>query len=750
MLVLAAAGSGKTRVITRRVAYLIQQAGVAPWSVLAITFTNKATGEMRDRVAQLLTERQAGAVTIRTFHSLCARLLREYAERTGLPSGYSIYDTADQKRLMQGVLKELDISAANFTPATLLGSISNAKNELQTAEEYAARATDFYQKIVARVYVRYERALKQNQAVDFDDLLLLVARLVREDEAVRQDLQQRFEYVLIDEYQDTNHAQFVIAHAIAGGHGNICVVGDPDQAIYGWRGANINNILDFEEHYPNATVIALGQNYRSTPEILAAADGLIRHNAQRPHKDLWTENGGGEAVRVVKHEDEEREARAVLDWFAELRGAGMTWGQMVIFYRVNALSRVLEEALMERAIPYQIARGTAFYQRQEVKDALGYLRVLVNEADDVALLRIINTPTRGLGNTTIAQIQAHAQANGLTMWDALKRAGDLVGLTARARNAAAKFVSMFDGWKQKLEGAGGTLIAAEQGVRDVIDMVLRDSGLDAHYRKLDEKNEHTEEGKAANLGELVTAAQRFDLEYGEAEATLEQRVLDYLESVSLVSDVDGVVDSEGSVTLMTLHAAKGLEYPAVAMIGVEEGLLPHARSRDSASEMEEERRLCFVGMTRAQQHLLLTHTRYRTARGQRERTIASPFLRELPADGIVEEDQSDGIDGGGWSDGIGERDEAFAPSWGRRRPTAVGPAPGGGGAEGGAGGSGVGSGTGGGGLPVGCMVRHPQFGLGDVISVSGTGSNARAKVRFMNVGVKTLVLEYARLERVTG
>lgn len=739
LLVLAAAGSGKTRVITRRVAYLVQQIDVPPWQVLAITFTNKATGEMRDRVAQLLTERQARAVTISTFHALCARLLREYSERVALPMGYSIYDAADQRRVMRQVLKDLDVSTSNFTPDTLLSSISNAKNELTDADDYARQASDFYQKIVARVYTRYEQTLRKNSAVDFDDLLFLTARLLRHDEAVQADLQRRFSYVLIDEYQDTNHAQFVIAHALAAAHQNICVVGDPDQSIYGWRGANISNILDFEQHYADATVIKLGQNYRSTPQILQAADGLIRHNTQRRHKDLWTANPDGPPIRLVKLENEEQEARHIADWFTELKQTGLTWGQMVVFYRVNALSRVLEEAFMGRAIPYQIARGTAFYQRQEVKDALAYLRVLINEADEVALLRIINTPTRGLGNTTIRQIQAHASAHGLTLWAALRRAGDLVGLTARARNAAQRFVSMFEQWREKLQSTGETLMGYQAGVRDVIEMILRDSGLEGHFKKQDEKEGHDEQSKSANLGELVTAAQRFDMEYGETDTDMTRRVMDYLESVSLVSDVDAVSASEGSVTLMTLHAAKGLEYPAVAMIGLEEGLLPHSRSTDSAAEMEEERRLCFVGMTRAQQHLMLTQTRYRTMRGQLERSISSAFLRELPTEPIVEEDLSDTADQSDWTGPATKPDEPFVPSWGRRPKKASGAGP-----------VTRPSKDSTAAFPPGTMVRHPQFGLGEVESVSGAGVNARAKVRFFDAGVKTLVLEYARLDRIGG
>jgi len=728
LLVVAAAGSGKTRVITRRIAWLVRETGIAPWNILAITFTNKAAGEMRQRVADLVSARQARALTIGTFHALCARLLREFAEPAGLKPDFSIYDAADQRRAMKEVMKAQNISSKNFTADTLRGTISNAKNELIGPEAYAAEAGDFYARIVARAYGEYQKMLQANNALDFDDLLMATADLLRNDAAVRQELQQRYQYSLIDEYQDTNHAQFVIAHCIASGTQNICAVGDPDQSIYGWRGANIRNILEFEQHYPATKVIALGQNYRSTPQILHAADTLIRNNTQRRHKPLFTENAAGEQIRLVQASDEEHEAQVVVDWLREAREEDVDWSHMVVFYRMNALSRVMEDALLRSSIPYQVARGTAFYERKEVRDAIGYLRLLNNLDDEIALLRIINTPTRGIGNTTVEHLRAYAAANGLTLWQAIQRAEHVPALTARAAKAVARFAAMVNTWREKVEGAEEDAMF-DPGVRDLIEMVVKDSGLEAHYEKEDEE-------KLANLYELVTAGQRFDDEYGEEGATLGRRLFDWLEGVTLVSDQDAVDGESGAVTLMTLHAAKGLEFPVVAMIGLEEGVLPHSRSMDDPAQMEEERRLCFVGITRAERRLMLSYARYRTVRGMRERAIPSQFLKQLPDDVLDKQD----LTGGGPSGTPFDDDEPFPGAHTSRfrrldRPSGV------------TAGDDDAAASSHPGLPVGCRVRHPQFGAGKVVAVTGKGQNARAKVNFGSVGTKTLILEYARLER---
>lgn len=732
LLILAAAGSGKTRVITRRVAHLIRS-GVAPWSILALTFTNKAAGEMRSRVMGLLGEGTGATrgLTLTTFHSLCARLLRRYASSgtvPGLGEGFSILDAADQQALMKKVLTTLDLSSTNWPVRNVLGAIGTLKNDLLDADAAAARATDYYGRTIAKIYAGYERALRSANACDFDDLLLKTAWLLRHDAGVLGDCHERWRYLMIDEYQDTNRAQLEIATMLARGTGNLAVVGDPDQAIYGWRGADLSNILDFEAQFPGAKTVMLGENFRSTAPILAVADRLIRHNVRRRHKDLFTSRSGGERVEVVACRDERHEAALVTDWLAERREReGLSWSDAAVFYRNNALSRVAEDALRAAGIPYVIARGTAFYQREEVKHALAYLRVLANPRDETSLERIANVPARGLGDASMRAIEAHARASGVGLLEALRGARTVPGLSGRAANAAERFVEMVDEWTGR-----GTFFAAEGGrtteegaLGALVGRVLRESGLEGMYRAQDERSD-TESARADNLGELVSSARQFELEYDPAgDPALEAGASEtppllallraFLESVALVADADVTDPSQGAVTLMTLHAAKGLEFKAVAVIGLEEGLLPHARARESEAELEEERRLCFVGITRAMRRLLMTCASRRTLRGVPERTIPSRFIGEFDAEQVRFSDQSD----------------AFA-------------------ASGGAVEAGV-EGSGGRGLevkfPVGSTVRHPRFGVGTVESIT-TGRDARAQVRFRDAGLKTLVLEYAGLVRV--
>ncbi len=438
LLVLAGPGSGKTRVITRRVAHLVRRVGIPPWNILAITFTNKAAGEMQERVAEQFSEREARAVTVSTFHSLCARLLRQYADRLGLPRGYSIYDSSDQQRAIKQVLSDLEINPKNFPPGSMLSSISNAKNDLLDAEAFAERAADFYARTVAKVYRKYSEVLMRNQALDFDDLLLKTVQLLRRHPDVLAELQERFQYVLIDEYQDTNHAQFVIANALAAKHGNICATGDPDQSIYGWRGADISNILEFEGQYPQAKVVALEQNYRSTQTILAAADALIQRNTARKHKALWTHNDSGDPVTVTTCSDERHEASWVVQQLQALHDdKNVPWGGMAVFYRMNSLSRVMEEQLRDHGVPYQIARGTAFYDRKEIKDAVAFLRAVANPADEVNLLRIINTPARGISDKTVKQLQAFSTAHNKPVHALLRDPTAVPNINTRARTASS-------------------------------------------------------------------------------------------------------------------------------------------------------------------------------------------------------------------------------------------------------------------------------------------------------------------------
>jgi DNA helicase II / ATP-dependent DNA helicase PcrA len=620
LLIVAAAGSGKTRVITRRVAYLISQ-GAKPSSILAITFTNKAAGEMKQRVADLLQRppRDWGQLDqpspmICTFHSLCLRILKHYATPIGLPSNFSVFDSADQTKLIKQALQDLDISSTNYPPASIHSAISKAKNELLTPDQYAQSARDLYERIAARVYAKYQALLKTNSALDFDDLLLEACRAMRAHPRMLSELQDRFPHLMIDEYQDTNHAQYIFAHALAQRSRNITVVGDPDQSIYAWRGADISNILDFEKDYPDATVIRLEQNYRSTKTVLAIASKLIGYNRRRKEKSLWTENDQGEKALLFLCRDEHDEAEQVATRLMKIHQSdGHPWSGMAIFYRMNSLSRVMEDALRRHGVPYQIARGVEFYNRKEIKDVLAYLRAAVNPNDEVSLERIANVPTRGISDATIRYLQAHATATGTSLWEAMRQAQQITHLPARAVRAVEIFVKLMETLQA---------FAAKGGIQNILEEICRRSGLEEMHKKLDP----TRENEIPNVNELISAAAEYDKDNPRGSAA------DYLGGISLVSDVDRLEGSGGAVTLMTLHAAKGLEFPVVAIIGLEEGCLPHSRARDDATQMEEERRLCFVGITRARQRLILSSAAWRTLRGQREPTIPSPFLSEMPAD----------------------------------------------------------------------------------------------------------------------
>ncbi len=804
LLVLAGPGSGKTRVITRRIAHLIGS-GIPPWQILALTFTNKAAAEMRERVdtffgidksavgpdGRPIRPRQTRGLTITTFHSLCARLIRRHADEAkaqlgGLTPTFSIFDTSDQMSLVKKAIEQVNVSTSNFPPRGVLSRISAAKNELVDAEAFERDAADFSAKMVAKIFKAYQKLLRAANAADFDDLLVLTARVLRENEGVRNACRERWQYLLVDEYQDTNKAQFVIASMLAGagtvpatGPRNFCVVGDPDQSIYGWRGADLSNILQFEKVFSGAKVVPLGENFRSTKRIISSADALIRNNTQRKHKDLFTSNAQGEKIEIVACRDEHHEAAVVVDYLrARKEGSGTgtaaeacdSWSQMAVFYRTNALSRVMEDALRNSGIPYVIARGTAFYEREEVKNALAYLRVVANPNDDVSLERIVNTPSRGIGDTTLEKVQQWAATVGasgegpMPLFQALREAPRQITppLPARTLNAIGKFVTMIDTWRGEEAGGGdladsgasdgadlfaGTLAGTSLG--DLVDRVIRESGLEAMYKA--GKTEEDEQ-RLDNLAEVVSSAREFEENYqaesdpamelggkaerdeaterrseGEDQATkprshegeeedrnlisllqgtnqgaptpfplplgggsqagsvslrdaetsgdadeddpLYVEALDtpsvndllrgYLERVTLVSDSDAIDPSLGAVTLMTLHAAKGLEFPVVAMIGLEEGCLPHARGLESPSELEEERRLCFVGITRAMRRLLMTSSRYRTVRGVPERTISSRFLEELPAEHVLKSDQA------GWQEPGWDEDGGENVQWGK-------------------------------------------------------------------------------------
>jgi DNA helicase-2/ATP-dependent DNA helicase PcrA len=729
-LVLAGPGSGKTRVITRRIAWLVGN-GIPAWQILALTFTNKAAGEMRERVDELVPETVAGrrGLFVSTFHAFCARQIRMHAERLGLDAGFSIYSTADQRSAMKEAIASSGLESGNWTPASMLSAVSDAKNKLQTVEAYDAEASDFYTRTVARAYAGYQKILARNNAVDFDDLLLKTAALLRDHDDVRSELQERFRYVLIDEYQDTNHAQFVIADSIASAHGNLFVVGDPDQSIYGWRGADVGNILDFESQYPGTSIIALGRNFRSTGHIVGAAAGLISNNRRRKHKELHTDLGDGEQVSLMHCRDERHEAEQLAEQLRAASDEGRDYRDMAVLYRVNALSRVLEDSLRSAGIPYVIARGTAFFERKEIKDVLAYLRSLANLSDEVALGRIMNVPARGVGKKTIERLERFAMQNGLPLFEAVTRVAEVDGLGARAVRSVGTFGNSMLRWRSALENGHAGQLAG------FVAQVITESGLEA--MNIGGEGDEEQE-RIANLNELVNAAAEFepvpeqlvteggtDLDSPELDAvevpiTLLEALRGFLESVALVSDQDVVDESRGAVTLMTLHAAKGLEYEVVAMVGLEEGLLPHARSQEGELELEEERRLCYVGMTRARRRLLMMTAASRAVRGVRSMTVPSSFLSEIPTEHLLESG----------SDPFGDANDGYTIEYDADvvdEPGELGLASR---------------------FPAGTVVRHPQFGMGTVRSISPRGSVSAARVDFHAIGTKTLILEYARLERV--
>jgi len=705
LLVLAGAGSGKTRVITRRVAHLVRQ-GIPPHAVLAITFTNKAAGEMRDRTLALLAGERPPWVS--TFHSFCARILREYGEVVDVDPRFTIYDTADQEKAVKEALARLNLDPTHFAPAKMAEILSRAKNRLQRAADFAAEKADGWTRgKVARIYEAYEGLLREAHALDFDDLLLEVALGLRRSEEFRSLLQDRFHYILIDEYQDTNHAQYVIARDLAGERRNLCATGDPDQSIYGWRGAELGNILDFEKDFPDARVIRLEKNWRSTKTILAAASAVIRHNKSRKEKELFTDNPEGEPITVVETDDEEAEADAVVRRVAALHADGLAYGEAAVFVRTVAQTRALEDALRRARppIPYEIVRGTSFYERKEVRDILAYLEVVHNPLDLVNLGRIINTPPRGIGDKTVEAVEAWGTREGVGLLEACHHAADMPDLAPRARAAVKRFADLVDRLRER----------RDDSIRELLEATIAET---RYAEWLGE--EETE--RLANLDELVTLGARHDA-LQDDEPEVARGLEGFLETVNLASDQDGYEESPDRLPLMTLHAAKGLEFPAVFIAGCEEGLLPHERSCESRAEVEEERRLFFVGMTRAKKRLVLTHARFRTIRGRTTRCVRSPFLAELPPDTIRRADETTGTQPAPLGEGRGYT----GPGADRLAADETDPETG---------------------LAVGELVRHPTYGLGRVRHFTVGGGHRLVRIQFNTVGEKLLDPRLAPLERV--
>ena len=612
LLILAGAGSGKTRVITRRIAHLIARRGVQPWQILAVTFTNKAANEMRKRVEQVLGGRGL-AVALGTFHSTCVRILRKWHAELGFRQSFVIYDDADQLGLIRDCLKGLNLSERVMSPRAVAARISRAKNEMQTPGEYAAAATDFTEERTAKIYSMYQERLRASHAVDFDDLLMLTVLLFRDHAHVLEYYQNLWRYVLVDEYQDTNHAQYQIVNFLSRRHGNLCVVGDDDQSIYRWRGADLNNILDFERDHPGCRVIKLEQNYRSTQNILDAAGGVVANNRGRKGKALWTENPSGEPLVVYQARDEQAEAEFVAQRVRELAAEnGHSLDDFAVFYRTNAQSRVLEDALRRDLTPYVIVGGLRFYERKEVKDLVAYLRLVANPDDAQSFKRIVNVPLRGIGAATVEKLDGLAQAERVSIWDACTRIADRKILGAKTLKALAELVGLIEKTRAKLDVLT---------VPELIVELLETTGYLA-----DLKNEGTVEAETRqeNLQELVSAAREF------MERSEDHTLQAFLDSVALIADIDEMAEGTGRVTLMTLHSAKGLEFPVVFLTGMEEGVFPHARALHDDAELEEERRLCYVGMTRARQQLFLTAALSRRLYNNDSYNLPSRFLDELP------------------------------------------------------------------------------------------------------------------------
>ncbi len=712
LLIIAGPGSGKTRVITHRIAYLVRVQEIKPWRIAAVTFTNKAAREMRSRLERLVGP-YSDALTASTFHSFCALLLRREGIRVGLPSNYTIYDADDQLVLIKQAMELAELEPRQNPPQAIRGVISRAKSVLMDSQELARRSDNYFEENCARVYHHYEELLSRNNAADFDDLLMRAVQLFQEYPDVLERYQDQYFHLMVDEFQDTNVAQYRLARLLAEQRRNICVVGDPDQSIYSWRSADIRNILSFREDYPDAAVVSLEENYRSTGKILEAAKRLIAANGQRIHKDLFTKNSQGPPVTVHEAYDEDEEASYVISEVARLvREEKMRPGNCAVMYRVNAQSRALEEACLHQGMKYRLVGGVRFYQRREVKDLMGYLRVLHNPADDVSLARVIGVPPRGIGAKTMQDLAAWAQFEDLSLFAAMQRVAEakLAGescparLNPRAVKAITGLVGLLDGLVEQ---------ASRLKIVDLIDLVLEDSGLRRFVQEGDQDDDRADE-RWENVLELRQVAQEFNAEDPpDGLATL-------LERLSLVADVDGYEESEDSVTLITLHQSKGLEFPAVFIVGLEEGLLPHNRSMESPDQLEEERRLCYVGITRAQRRLYLLRAFRRGFIGSRGGpTLASRFLRDIPQDII--------------SSGRKTQPETIRKHrvvWTETAPAQPPAKPA---------------------LHVGDLVRHSSFGEGVVTGYEPHGLDVQVTVEFSNgVGSKRLLLSFAPLEKIEG
>lgn len=711
LLITAGAGSGKTKVLTCRIAHLLEL-GVAPYRILAITFTNKAAKEMKERVTNLVGA-QADSIWLSTFHSFCAKLLRfEVDGFHGYTRNFTIYDSSDQLVLVKDCLKKLNLDDKQFMPRSVLGTISSAKNVLMDAKAFAAKASDFYEQKVADAYALYQEKLRENNAVDFDDLLFLAVRLLQEKEDVREKYQSRFQYILVDEYQDTNHAQYALTKILAARWRNICVVGDADQSIYAWRGADIRNIIDFTRDYPDAASIKLEQNYRSTKTILHAANAVIDNNESRPKKTLWTENPAGNKIIHYQAQTEHDEADYIAGVIYNRHEISHEpYGDMAILFRTNAQSRVLEEKLMRYAIPYTMVGGTKFYDRKEIKDVLAYLRLLYNPEDSLSLTRIINVPKRNIGATTMEHVAAYAEEQGISLFEALSST-DEIPVTKRARTSLENFAAMIFDLLNDIEG---------KDVLSLIETVIKQTG---YGDMLDKEAEHDPQGESRkeNVGEFLSVAKDY------MDSNPDGNLQDFLENVALVSDVDDFESSDSKVTLMTLHAAKGLEFPVVFLTGLDEGLFPHSRTLLDPAQVEEERRLAYVGITRAERQLYVTNAITRTMYGRISAYMPSRFLAEIPPQlmedyhrkSAMPQSRTTAVPG---KQRVSILTKPVASSLPKKHAVTDT-------------------------FAKGDKVRHKIWGIGTVLDVIGEGPNMQMKIQFPTKGVRQVVVKYAPLEKI--
>ena len=739
LLILAGAGSGKTRVITARAAHLIQNEGVAPWNILAITFTNKAAGEMRTRIMDTVGP-GAEAVWVATFHATCVRILRRYADRIGYEANFTIYDADDQKRMMRSVIKAMNLDTKTWKERPLLNTISHAKDELIDPKRFRAEGDGgFSDEMKAKIYERYQEELQRNNAMDFDDLILLTVRLLKADTEVLAYYQNRFRYIMVDEYQDTNTAQFELVRLLAGERQNLCVVGDDDQSIYKFRGANIRNILEFERHYPSAKVIRLEQNYRSTGNILNAANHVIAHNAGRKGKTLWTKNENGEKIHFMQLDTAQEEAQYIADKIrARVNLKGAQYSDCAVLYRTNAQSRLLEERLILSGIPYKIVGGVNFYARAEVKDLLSYLQVIDNPANDMAIRRILNVPRRGIGDTSAERIAAYAAQEGLGFYEAMQQA-ERIGTLGRTGAKVRQFAQFLERLRAKRE---------EALVSELLTEIIEETG---YVRELREAKTEEAAARIENIDELLNKVYTYE------DETDDPSLSQFLQEVSLVADIDAVTESRDYVVLMTLHAAKGLEFDTVFLSGMEDGLFPGYASIMSAdeNEIEEERRLCYVGITRAQRELFLTAAQQRMVQGETRMSPVSRFVKEIPKqliDGYVPKSRAEraadsgstGAFGSKYSRGSqltsaisrgGLKEQARSvrsanSSYQMKAPQKAAP----------------GTLT----YDVGDRVKHFKFGEGTVLSIVDGGRDYEVTVEFDRVGVKKMFAGFAKLQRTDG